>query len=219
MGLPLLYPPLSEDLGFCADTPDAEALLNGDYDYGKVADPTVRLLLQHLTQIQSLAGQLRTATISEGAFRSKLRVWRESTSTSPSGQHLGHFKSLVARHEYSEVTDEDSPFDIEMRNELDDIQRKLLRLRVQIVNYALSTGHSYRRWQTIANSHIMKEPGNIKIHRTRVIHIYEADYNLALGVKWREAMHRADEANAFNDGQYGSRPNHQAQDPVLLEEL
>ena len=220
-GTPFTVPPLSDDLGFCADTPEeAEALLNGDYNYGKVDDPTVRLLLQHLTQIHSLAGQLRTVTISEGEFRSKLRVWRESTSTSPSGQHMGRFKSLVARHEYSDVTDEDSPFDIGMCSELDNIQRKLLRLRVvQIVNYASSTGHSYRRWQTIANSHIMKEPGNIKIHRTRVIHIYEADYNLALGIKWREAMHRADEANAFNDGQYGSRPNRQAQDPVLLEEL
>ena len=86
----------------------------------------------------------------------------------------------MARHEYSDVTDEDSSLDIAKRNELDGIQLKLLRLRVQIVNYSLRTGHSYRRWQTIANSHILKEPGNIKIHRTRVIHIYEADYNLAL---------------------------------------
>ena len=53
-----------------------------------------------------------------------------------------------------------------------------------------------------------------------MIHTYEADDILALGVKWREAMHRADEADALNEGRhYGSRPNRQAQEPVLLEEL
>jgi hypothetical protein len=46
-----------------------------------------------------------------------------------------------------------------------------------------------------------------------------ADYNLALGVKWRQAIHRAEELNLLNDGQYGSRTNRKAQDPVLLEEL
>ena len=218
-GTPFTTSPLSEDFGFCADTPEADNLLEGCYAYDQIDDPAVKLLLQHMTQIQSLAEQLSTATISEEDFRSKLRVWRESPSTSPSGQHLGHFKTLVARHEYADVTEDDNPLDVGKRNELDKIQNKLLRLRLQIVNYALSTGYSYKQWQTIANTHILKEPGNIKIHKTRVIHIYEADYNLALGVKWRHAMHRADAANVLNDGHYGSRPHQQAQDPVLLEEL
>ena len=209
-----------DDFGFCGDTLEADDLLEGRYDYEKVHDPVVRLLLQHLVQIQSLVEKITLPTITMGEFRSKLKVWRESTSTSPSGQHLGHFKSLLAtRHGYSHVTGEDCPEDIAKRNELSDIQYKLLRLRLQLINYSLSTGYSYRRWQTIANSHILKEPGNIKIHRTRVIHIYEADYNLALGVKWREAMHRTDEEGVLNEGQYGSRPNQQAQDPVLLEDL
>jgi hypothetical protein len=29
-------------------------------------------------------------------FTGKFRVWRESTSTSPSGRHLGQYKALVA---------------------------------------------------------------------------------------------------------------------------
>ena len=219
-GTPFTIPPLSDDFGFCANSLEAEEVLDGTYDYGQIDDSEVRVLLENLKQIQCLADQEQErAPITDEDFRSKLQVWRETTSTSPSGQHLGHFKSLVARHDYSDVTDDDDPADIAKRNELDGIQRRLLRLRVQIVNYSLRTGYSYRRWQTVANSHILKEPGNIKIHRTRVIHIYEADYNLALGVKWREAMYRADEANVLNDGHYGSRPNRQAQEPVLLEEL
>ena len=218
-GTPFTIAPLSEDLGFCADTPEAEFLLDGQYPVEDITDPAVRSLLQQMTKLQSLVDQSLPATITQEDFRSKLCVWRESTSTSPSGQHLGHYKTLVARHEFSDVTDEDNPLDVEQRDDLNLIQSKLLRLRLQIVNYALSNGYSYKRWQTIANTHILKEPGNLKIHRTRVIHIYEADYNLALGIKWRQVMHRADEENALNDGQYGSRPNRKAQDPVFLEEL
>ena len=218
-GTPFTVPPLSEDLGFCADTPEAQALLEGTYDYDQIHDPIVRLFLKHMTQIESLGEQLSRVTITEEEMKGKLRVWRESTSTSPSGQHLGHFKALVARHEYSEVTNDDDPNDVSKRDELDLIQTKLLRLRLQIVNYSMRTGYSYKRWQTIANTHILKEPGNVKVHRTRVIHIYEADYNLALGVKWRQAMHLANDAQVLNDGHYGSRPRRQAQDPVLLEEL
>ena len=50
-----------------------------------------------------------------------------------------------------------------------------------LINYALERGYSYRQWQTIANTMLFKDPGSFKIHRTRVIHIYEADFNLILG--------------------------------------
>ena len=52
-----------------------------------------------------------------------------------------------------------------------------------------------------------------------MIHFYEADYNLALGVKWRTAMHQAEDSQALNDGQYGSRPCRNATEPVFIEEL
>ena len=64
-----------------------------------------------------------------------------------------------------------------------------------------------------------KEPGNPKIHRLRVIHIYEADFNLLLAVKWRALLRTADEKNMINEGQYGGRPGCEAQSLTLLEEL
>ena len=96
-GTPFTIPPLSDDFGFCANTLAAEEVLEGSYDYDKVDDPEVRLLLEKLKQIQSLADKLQTARITEDHFRGKLQVWRETASTSPSGQHLGHFKSLVSQ--------------------------------------------------------------------------------------------------------------------------
>jgi hypothetical protein len=66
---------------------------------------------------------------------------------------------------------------------------------------------------------IFKEPGNIKIHRTRVIHLYEADYNLAMGLKWSAAMAISEGYQQLNPGQYGSRPSRGAHDPVFIEEF
>ncbi len=60
---------------------------------------------------------------------------------------------------------------------------------------------------------------NVRIHRTRVIHLYEADYNLMLGIKWQIALYQAEAFRELNTGQYGSRPRRNAVDPVLIEEL
>jgi hypothetical protein len=44
----------------------------------------------------------------------------------------------------------------------------------------------------VVNTILFKDPDNVRIHRTRVIHIYEADYNLTLGIKWRMALYQAE---------------------------
>jgi hypothetical protein len=46
-----------------------------------------------------------TTTISDAAYMSKIKNWKESTSTSPSGLHLGHYHAIVARHDYSGFKD------------------------------------------------------------------------------------------------------------------
>ena len=71
----------------------------------------------------------------------------------------------------------------------------------------------------MANTILFKDSDNYHIHRTRVIHLYEADYNLALGLKWRVAMQQAEDFRCLNAGQYGSRAHHNAVDPVMVEEL
>jgi hypothetical protein len=44
---------------------------------------------------------------------------------------------------------------------------------------------------------MQKEPGNSKIHRLHVIHIYEADYKLILGLKWRQLMHDVEDEGFY----------------------
>jgi hypothetical protein len=40
-------------------------------------------------------------------------------------------------------------------------------------------------WRKVATFMIRKDPNSSKIHRLRVIHLYDADLSLLLGVKWR----------------------------------
>ncbi|KAG7357612.1 hypothetical protein IV203_002300 [Nitzschia inconspicua] len=66
---------------------------------------------------------------------------------------------------------------------------------------------------------IQKELGNTKVHRLRVIHLYEADFNLLLGVKWRQLTQHCIDSNLLNPWQFGGLPGRDATTPVFLEEL
>ena len=66
---------------------------------------------------------------------------------------------------------------------------------------------------------IFKDNGVYCIHCLRVIHIYEADFNLLLAVKWRQLLHSTDQAGIINECQFGGRPGCEAQSLTLLEEL
>ena len=163
-----------------------------------------------------------TADVSDEEFVGKLKVWKEITTISPSGVHLGQYKALIARHLYSQVADDDEATEeevklTELRDEMNHIQQSIRRLHLQLIKYALTRGYSFLRWQKVANTILFKEKHNIKIYRTRVIHLYEADYNMILGLKWRAAMYKSEAQKILHNGQFGSRPRRNAINPVMLE--
>jgi hypothetical protein len=184
-GTPFTVPPLSIALQFTGEGPGTDDLHSGQWEIPGL-DENVQLLLQHLKMSDEMASIPCKATISDAEFTGKLQVWKESTTTSPSGSHLGHNKALISKHAYSHVHDDDEGTEnnvklTELCDELNHMQTAIRQLYLQLINYALERGYSFQRWQKVANSILFKEPNNIKIHRTRVIHLYEADYNLVLG--------------------------------------
>ena len=64
-----------------------------------------------------------------------------------------------------------------------------------------------------------KEPGNPKIHRLRVIHLYEWDYNLILSTKWRHLIHNVCDAGTLHPSIYGGVPGKSSLDPVFIKEM
>jgi hypothetical protein len=136
---------------------------------------------------------------------------------SPSGRHLGHYKALLKPIDL----DDNEPTPAYGSEDLNSDRLTLLPDHLAIINYCLRHGYSLNRWKDIINVMILKEPGNTKVHRLRVevIHIFEADYNLILSLKWRALLKHAEDQNLMNGGQYGSRAGREAPALPYLEEL
>jgi hypothetical protein len=66
------------------------------------------------------------------------------------------------------------------RSTWDNIAIKLLKIQHMLIDLAVKRCHTYARWQTVHNFFLEKIPGNPLIDQLRVIHIYEADWNIIL---------------------------------------
>ena len=96
---------------------------------------------------------------------------------------------------------------------------ELIRAHTSMLNYAIRHTYSYSRWQNVVNVMIQKDLGVTKIHRLRVIHLYEADYNFLLQAKWRALIQHAERNKTLHPGQYGGRSGHNAKMLVFIEEM
>jgi hypothetical protein len=207
-GTPFTKEAMKHKFNWSASTNEAELVLKGEYEDDEISDIT-RLFLDNMTRITETESAPKFLTIEE--FKGKFKVWRESTSTSPSGRHLGHYKALVAIIDRSLEGGE--------RTKYKAYQEEIAECYIGLINYAIKHRYSLRRWKTIVNMMIYKEHGNVKIHRLRVIHLYEADLSLLWGVKWREGMHTALRKKALHQGQYGGLPGRDCTSLTYLEEL
>jgi Reverse transcriptase (RNA-dependent DNA polymerase) len=146
--------------------------------------------------------------ISFDEFKTALDKWRERTTTSPSGRHLGHYK-LIIRLKICDET-----------NENIDISDILLKTYYFIAMTAIKLGQPLERWTEITTCMIEKIPGVSRINKLRVIHLFECDYNLILKVMWaRKAIWAIHSNNLLNCGQSGSRPGCRSIDVALNKEM
>ncbi len=104
---------------------------SGSEHFQDLAD-NVKLQLQHLKVTSEIAKMEEYPTITEEEFIGKTKVWNKTTTTTPSEVHLGHYKALIAQHEYSHTTDKDDSTNedgiplTELRNELNQMQTAIL---------------------------------------------------------------------------------------------
>lgn len=197
-GTPFTTPPLSQDYNWCASSPSATTTLNGTFT--PYADDLVNRILRHLNR--KVPPTLAPLTLSQLIRR--LRRWRETTCTSPSRRHLGHYRVLLP------------PAKFDLDEYMSSKAGQILQLHLQIINYCAMTGYSLHRWKKIVTTVIPKEHNNHKIHRFRVIHLYEADLT-SLFSTWSRRMVRASEQhNAINNGSFGARPGRSSTDPVFI---
>jgi hypothetical protein len=91
-------------------------------------------------------------------------LWNERTTNSPSGRHLGHYKILLRLQIYN--------------NYKEKISNKILSVCHQLILFVIKLGKTLPQRCNVSTCMIEKIKGTPRIDKKRVIHLYEADYNL-----------------------------------------
>jgi hypothetical protein len=125
--------------------------------------------------------------------------------------HLGHYKALLTTY-YLE-TDTERHVDQDLKK----IQDELLEASLTIVNMAIKTQTSLTRWKSVDNIIIPKKKDARSLKYFRNIHIYEADWNAIMGIKWKEALKQSEDSNMLQPNQFGSRKQKSTIQPLQLE--
>ena len=117
-------------------TEEAEEILQGIYedDEEEALTEIMKLVLKNCVQI---APQKANLEITVEQLQGKMKVWREGTTTSPSGRHLGHYKSLFTVINHSLESDN--------QKELKEIEERIAGCYVAILNYVIGYNYSYKR--------------------------------------------------------------------------
>jgi hypothetical protein len=154
-------------------------------------------------------------TVTFDDFINALLHWREETATSPSGRHLGIYRSLVTA--YCDSSDEFSERDHGLT-----VQEKaeaILQVIFGLAEAASRLGFYLKRWTQVVNVMIYKKLGCIELNKLRVIHLFEADFNLLVGLFFgRRAMYHQVDKGLLHAGQFG-KPGGECQDAAFSKVL
>ena len=226
--------PFREHVDWSASTLESNEILDGEFNDDEL-EGVSKLLIEFLgktTQLDSVP-----SFVADDEWIGKIKSWKESTSTSPSGLHLGHHKCLIIPFDKDEKPEEqvtewhnfasklEAPTSDDQHPPkpkpptFEKMRKTLLSCQLQLINIAIRNSYVFNRWKKVANLMILKEPGNTKIHRLRVIHLYEADYNAILGIKYRQLMHHAVDNDLLHPTQFGGMPGRDSITPVMITEM
>ena len=179
-------------LGYDGLTAEADAIVSGTcIPYmGIQMSRELQIFLEECCRPESVKEISSFITIDN--FKKTVKDWKETTSTSPSGRHLGHYKTAL-------------------------LNDRLTALHVAMLNLPIMYGFAPERWTHSITPLIEKDEGKPFLTRLRVIHLFEADYNLFLKLLYGKRMVRnAEKANALHDQQHGSRPRRMTTDALFL---
>jgi hypothetical protein len=182
------------EIGFGADTNRAEQLLEGDDPTNITDDEWSRYLL---TSMRRHSKELEIETTTK-KMMNKYKRWKERTSTSPSGRHLGHFHALSRPLKAKDKKDRDI---------LEGIRQEIIELHALMLQTAYDNEHVYKRWEYILTCMLGKDTGIPRIHRLGVIHLYECYLDLLLSIFFRELNQHCGDNFLINKGVYGCRPS------------
>ena len=207
-GTPFTIDPLRTLLGRHGDTRMAEDIAKGNTPVVDTS-PAAMAILKQLASYQLPGIDMH---ITPEQIRKSYRVWRESTMTSPSGVHLGHYRSLAQQKPEPEPRKAED-------TRIPNIGERVMEMEAMKSHIALSTGYVFKRWQKVISLMLEKDKGVPQIHRLRVIHLFEADLNLIMGIIWSRRLVRHGEHHKVHGEEQWARPGRNCEEVLLLKEL
>jgi hypothetical protein len=132
-----------------ANSIEAKDILNGTIPIPFLSgNPCVDKVLQYMADrpnLPEIDTYITTEQVAQG-----FRKWRETTSTSPSGCHLGlrRISSLPCEN-----------------TDMEEIRINVLQEQTDIINLPIQNGFSPHRWQTVVNAMLENLPGKPLLHK------------------------------------------------------
>jgi hypothetical protein len=150
-GTPFTVGILSQDIDLLGSSSASERVLSGTYVCSDSIDEVTRDLIQILRKPDALTRPVSLA-ISSSDYINHWKGAKESTSSSLSGLHFGHWKAAASNTLLAEV-------------------------HALFCEITCSTGFSLPRWRKSLIVMLEKVPGNIWVDKLRAILLLEADFN------------------------------------------
>jgi len=126
----------------------------------------------------------QSTTLDHEKLLEGIKKWPERTTTSPSGRHLGIYKTLGKHLIPTKKTNAPPKSTPENLGPLKQ-GRDVLYLIFDIMAIALKHAYPLQRWRTVWTIFIEKELGNPELKRLCCLMIFEADWQLLL--KWHSS--------------------------------
>ena len=168
-----------------------QALLDGTFPIPEDLPLEAQKLLQEIRTPTHNIDEIRSYTNYED-FKNYVKGIDEKKSSSPSGRHYGHHKTMLNSNEL------------------------YLSVIHSLAEISLQYGFVLERWKRAVTSLIEKKSGTPYIHKFRVLHIIEGDIQfLAKFFYSYKMMHYAEKNELITDEQYGGRKGRMAQSVVL----
>ncbi len=189
--------PLADIIGRNGDTQAAKDLLNGTLPsdiLSSLLPETIRILKTLATPQPTLQEHTRVS-ITEEEFVATYKATRETTSSSPSGRHVGHYKAAVK-------------------------DPTLVSLHTSMMSIPFQAGFAPARWTQVSDIMLEKDPGHARCHRLRILALFESDFNQSKRILIARKLGHHLEDNTMVPGmQYGSRPGRNCHSAVLQKVL
>jgi len=206
--------PLNQLLLYDGLTPFGDCITQGkEIDTLHHFDEPTAAVLKHLKckapPPETNSPRLNYSTLIEG-----IKKWPESMTTSPSGRHLGIYKTL-AKH----VVEKDDKTTLPPSPAEGLTQgRDVIYLIFNLMSIAIAHTYPLERWRNAWTIFIEKEMGNPDLNRLRCIMLFEADWQLLL--KWYSSygfLPRTEEAGTLATEQGGGRKGRSAIDQATQQ--